>query len=65
MVCGLVVHGLLTTGFVQRAGFSLVVAQGLSVLEAGGDLPDLGIQPMFPALAGEFLTTGLPGKSIS
>ena len=27
-----------------------------------GDLPDPGIEPMSPALAGEFLTTELPGK---
>ena len=27
------------------------------------DLPRLGIEPMSPALAGEFLTAGPPGKS--
>ena len=27
-----------------------------------GDLPDPGIKPMSPALAGEFLTTAPPGK---
>ena len=27
------------------------------------DLPGPGIEPMSPALAGEFLTTGPPGKS--
>ena len=27
-----------------------------------GDLPDPGIEPMFPALAGEFFTTEPPGK---
>ena len=27
------------------------------------DLPRSGIKPMSPALAGRFLTTGLPGKS--
>ena len=28
-----------------------------------GDLPDPGIEPEFPALAGEFFTTVPPGKS--
>ena len=27
------------------------------------ELPGPGIEPISPALAGEFLTTGLPGKS--
>jgi len=27
-----------------------------------GDLPDMGIEPSFPALAGRFFTTELPGK---
>ena len=27
-----------------------------------GDLPDLGIEPSFPGLAGGFFTTELPGK---
>ena len=27
-----------------------------------GELPDLGIEPMSPALAGEFFTTETPGK---
>ena len=27
-----------------------------------GDLPDLGIKPTFPALAGKFFTAELPGK---
>ena len=27
-----------------------------------GDLPDPGIEPVFPALAGGFFTTELPGK---
>jgi len=27
-----------------------------------GDLPDLGIEPMSPALAGRFFTTEPPGK---
>ena len=29
-----------------------------------GDLPDLGIEPGFPPLAGGFFTTEPPGKSI-
>ena len=29
------------------------------------DIPQPGIEPMFPILAGRFLTTGLPGKSLS
>jgi len=28
-----------------------------------GDLPDLGIEPVSPALAGRFFTTEPPGKS--
>ena len=28
-----------------------------------GDLPNLGIEPTFPALAGGFFTTELPGKA--
>ena len=27
-----------------------------------GDLPDLGIKPVSPALAGRFFTTEMPGK---
>ena len=27
-----------------------------------GDLPDIGIEPASPALAGRFFTTELPGK---
>ena len=30
-----------------------------------GNLPDPGIEPVYPALAGEFLTTEPPGKPIS
>ena len=29
---------------------------------SSGDLPDLGIQPVSPALAGEFFTTKQPGR---
>ena len=45
-------------------GSSVVVAHGLSCPMACGILvPRLGIEPMSPALAGKFLTTGPPGKS--
>ena len=33
-------------------------------LPSPGDLPDQGIEPMSPALAGEFFTTEPPGKPI-
>ena len=42
---------------------SVVVARGLSCPMAMWDLPGLGIEPVSPALAGRFLTTGPPGKS--
>ena len=29
---------------------------------SAGDLPDPGIEPVFPALAGKFFTTEPPGK---
>ena len=41
---------------------SVVVAHGSNCSVAGGD-PRPGIKPMFPALAGRFLTTGPPEKS--
>ena len=48
----------------QRLG-SLVVACGLSCCVACGILLSRpGIQPVSPALKGEFLTTGPPGKSL-
>ena len=48
----------------QCAGFSLVVAHGLSCPVACGILvPQPGIDPTSPALEGGFLTTGPPGKS--
>ena len=43
---------------------SVVVTYGLSCLEARGILLGPGIEPMFPALAGRFLTTGPSGKSL-
>ena len=42
---------------------SVVVAHGLSCPAAMWDLPGPGIEPVSPALAGRFLTTGPPGKS--
>ena len=40
-----------------------VVAHGLSCPYGMWNLPGLGIEPMSPALAGRFLTTGPPEKS--
>ena len=46
-------------------GGSVVVTHGLSCPAACGiPVPRLGIEPMSPALAGRFLTTGPPGKSL-
>ena len=59
-----VVHGLLI------AVASLVVEHGLSscgsrawLLHSMWDLPRPGLEPVFPELAGGFLTTAPPGKS--
>ena len=41
---------------------SVVVAHRLSYRTVCGILPDQGLNPVSPALAGRFLTTGLPGK---
>ena len=49
------VHGL------QRAG-SVVVAFRLRCPVTCGIFPDSGIEPVFPALQGRFLTTEPPGK---
>ena len=43
---------------------SVFVAHGLSCPTVCGDLPGPGIEPLFPALEGGFLTTGPPGKSL-
>ena len=50
---------------------SIVVVRGLSSCGAGAqlfcsmwDLPGPGLKPMSPALAGRFLTTAPPGKSL-
>ena len=43
---------------------SVVVARGLSCPMAMWDLPGLGIEPVSPALAGRFLTTGPPGNPL-
>ena len=40
----------------------MVVVHGLSYSEACGIFPDQGSNPLFPALAGRFFTTELPGK---
>ena len=45
----------------ERAGFSRCGA--LCLAACGILVPRPGIEPMSPALAGGFLTTGLPGKS--
>ena len=50
-------HGL------QSAG-SVVVAHGLSCSHGMWDLPGLGLEPVFPALAGGFLTTAPPRKPL-
>ena len=44
---------------------SVVVEHRLSCLAACGILPEQCLEPMFPAFAGIFLTTGPPGKSQS
>ena len=41
---------------------SAVVVHELSCSAAMWDIPEPGIEPVFLALAGGFLTTGLPGK---
>ena len=43
---------------------SVVVAHGLKLLRGTWDLPGPGLEPVFPALTGGFLTTGPPGKSL-
>ena len=43
---------------------SVAVAHGLSCPHSMWDLPRPGIKPVSPALAGGFLTTGPPGKSL-
>ena len=64
-----VVLGLLiaVVSFVTQHGLqlhgSVVGVYGLSCLGMW-DLPGPGIKPMSPALAGRFLTTGPPGKSL-
>ena len=46
----------------SRRWASVVVAHKLSCPEAHGIIPDQGwMEPMSPALAGEFLTIGSPG----
>ena len=58
VVPAVVGHGL------QSAG-PVVVAHRLSCPAACGTLvPQPGLEPVYPALAGRFLTTGPPGKSL-
>ena len=45
-------------------GFPRQVYWSRLPLPSSGDLPDPGIEPELPALAGGFFTTELPGKSI-
>ena len=40
------------------------MARGLSCSVGMWDLPGPGLEPMSPALAGRFLTTAPPGKSL-
>ena len=44
-------------------GFSRQEHWGRLPFPSPGDLPDLGIEPASPALAGGFFTAGPPGKS--
>ena len=69
-----VAGGVLFTAVSQRgafcgaqalgAGVSVVVAYRPGCSAACGDLPRPGLEPMFPALAGRFLPTAPPGKSL-
>ena len=45
-------------------GFSICGSQAQLPRTCGILFPGPGIKPMSPALAGRFLTTGLPGKSL-
>ena len=47
----------------SRARASIVVAHRLSMLHGMWNPSRLGIEPMYPALAGGFLSTAAPGKS--
>ena len=49
----------------SRHAGSVVVAHGLSCSVARGIFPDQGSNPCPPALAGGFLTTAPPGKSLN
>ena len=42
---------------------AVVMVLGLSCPATCGNLPRPGIEPMFPALAGRFLTAGHPGNT--
>ena len=57
-------HGLSSCGArALECTDSVVAARGLSCLEAFGDLPRPGLEPVSRVLAGRFLTTGPLGKS--
>ena len=57
-LCSIALQVPLSMGFPKQEYWS-----GLSFLSPGV-LPDLGIEPMSPALGNEFFTTEPPGKSI-
>ena len=58
----LIVHRLLTAWALVAE--HRLLAHVLQLLSAMWDLPGAGIELVFPALAGGFLTTGTPGKSM-
>ena len=58
---GLFCCGVRALGRVRYGNFVAVV-HGLSCSRACGILPESGIEPTSPALAGEFFTTKPPGK---
>ena len=55
-----VVRGLLAEHEIQDGQASVVVPLGFS----GILVPKPGVEPMSPALTGEFLTTGQPGEAL-
>ena len=58
-----VVSSLAVEHRIQGAWASVLIAQRLSCPHSMWNLPRAGIEPMFPILAGGFLTAGPPGKS--
>ena len=67
VVCGLLVAvaSFVVEPRLSCAWASVIAARGLRCLVACGIFPDTGIEPVSPALAGQFLTTGPSGKSRS